>query len=231
MVDDDAILLRLLQFSLEAANYEVDCVDNGRDALRLFFERRPDLVILDLMMPGITGWEVCERIREVSDVPILMLTALWEPEDRIKGLRKGADDYLVKPFDVQELMLRVAAILHRAGVGGAGDSHANGRYDDGHLFVDLDSRTVSYEGHLIQLTPQEFSLLACFVRQPGKTLSRQALLNQAWGLLPGRGEDYVKTYIHYLRRKIEPDPGKPTYILTEHGVGYRLAWPGRTRVS
>ena len=228
IVDDDTTLLQLLELRLSLEGYDVASADNGLAALRWFFEHRPDLVILDIMLPEMNGWNVCQRIREVSDVPILMLTALHEPEERIRGFDLGADDYLVKPFDVQELTARVRAILRRARLPRPtdGETRVHNSYTDGHLCIDLTTRSVMYDGEPIHLTPQEFKLLSCFVRHPGLTLSHDYLLYQVWGLTDGaRGYEYLKTYIRYLRRKIEPDPQRPAYILTEHGLGYRLALP------
>jgi DNA-binding response OmpR family regulator len=180
------------------------------------------------------GWQVCERVREMSDVPILMLTAYGDQEYRIKGLQLGADDYLGKPFDLQELTLRIEAILRRTqGKAAGGDEVRTSRhYDDGHLFVDLERRIVQVEGTVISLTPHEFDLLSCFVRQPDKALSQEYLLRQVWGLERGRnGKGYVKTYVRLLRQKIEPDPTHPRYIITDWGLGYRLAGPRRKRAA
>lgn len=234
VVDDDEALLQLLNLSLSNYGYEVTCVSNGRDALKALFAHPLDLVILDIMLPEMSGWDVCRRIREVSDIPILMLTAYSGQEQHIKGLELGADDYVNKPFDVRELTLRVGALLRRTWDGQAGPKRArfNRRYDDGHLFVDLDERIVQYDGRPIRLSPNEFDLLACFVRHPGNLLSHDYLLHRVWGLdAAGRTANYVKTYISYLRKKIEPDPKRPRYIITERGIGYRLERRGAGRIA
>jgi DNA-binding response OmpR family regulator len=163
----------------------------------------------------------------VCEVPIVMLTAYTGQEERIKGLELGADDYMSKPFDVQELSLRVSAILRRTLSNTAGAIHSRYRYDDGHLFVDLDQHVAQYDGEPIQLSVHEFELLACFVRHPGMILSRKNLLQQVWNLDDsGKATNYIKTYVSYLRKKIEPDPREPRYIITERGMGYRLARRG-----
>jgi DNA-binding response OmpR family regulator len=227
VVDDDESLLQLLDLTFSTQGYRVIPVANGRDAMRALYAHGPDIVILDIMLPEVSGWDVCRRIREVSDVPIVMLTAYAGQEHRIKGLELGADDYLSKPFDVQELALRVAAVLRRTLTVPPENAHPRHRYDDGHLFIDLDQHIVNYDGQPIQLSLHEFELLACFVRQPGVILSQRTLLQQVWNLDDvGSASNYVKTYVNYLRKKIEPDPRIPRYILTERGMGYRLARRG-----
>jgi two-component system KDP operon response regulator KdpE len=224
VVDDDKALLQVLELTLSEHGYEVSCATSGLQALRLIFQRQPDLVILDISIPELNGWDVCQRIREMSDIPILILTAYCEQENRIKGLTLGADDYVVKPFDIPELLLRIRAILRRARPALPPAPPPSHRYDDGHLLIDLDAHLVQYDGRPIHLTPHEFDLLACMVRHVGKTLTPDFLLSQVWGLdMPGKANQYIKTYIRYLRRKIEPDPEHPRYILTERGLGYRLA--------
>lgn len=228
VVEDDDSVSELLELTLSDVGYEVARASNGKEALRAVFAEPPDLIILDIMMAGLDGWEVCRRVREMSDIPIIMVTALVDQLDRIKGLELGADDYVTKPFDIHELILRVEAVLRRVsrGVAGTAELRYYHRYDDGHLFIDLNEHIVQYDGRPIKLTPNEFDLLACFVRQPGKTLSQDYLLRQVWGLSAfGRSEEYVKTYIRHLRKKIEPDPQHPRYILTERGFGYRLVRP------
>ena len=227
VVDDDESLLQLLELTFSNQGYNVIAVSNGRDAMRALYAHTPDLVILDIMLPEVSGWDVCRRIREVSEVPIVMLTAYAGQEHRIKGLELGADDYLSKPFDVQELVLRVAAVLRRTQTPPTKASHSRHRYDDGHLFVDLDQHIVQYDGQPIQLSFHEFELLACFVRHPGRILSQKTLLQRVWNLDDvGSATNYVKTYISYLRKKIEPNPKRPRYIFTERGMGYRLARRG-----
>ncbi len=224
VVDDDKALLQVLELTLAEHGYEVSCATSGLQALRLIFQRQPDLVILDISIPELNGWDVCQRIREMSDIPILILTAYCEQEDRIKGLTLGADDYVVKPFDIFELLLRVRAILRRARPALPPAPPPTPHYDDGHLIIDLEARLVQYDGRQIHLTPHEFDLLACLVRHVGRALSPEYLLSQVWGLdMPAKANQYIKTYIRYLRQKIEPDPKHPRYILTERGLGYRLA--------
>ena len=232
VVDDDVTLLQLMEFSLSDVGYEVECVSSGLEALRALFTSPPDLIVLDIAMPEMDGWQVCRRVREMCNIPIIMLTAFRDQESRIKGLELGADDYLGKPFDIRELMLRIEAILRRTKEEAAGGLTARSSrcYDDGRLFVDIDNRIVQYEGTPISLTPYEFDLLSCFVRQPNKALAHEYLLRQVWGLDPGgNGRDYVKAYIRLLRQKIEPDPAHPRYVITEWGVGYRLAGSKKKR--
>jgi DNA-binding response OmpR family regulator len=234
VVEDDRPQLRMLEIGLRQEGYEVTGVTDGREALRWFHHNGADLIILDLMLPEMNGWDVCRRIREVSSVPIIMLTARGDVGDRIYGLQLGADDYLSKPFSIQELLLRVAAILRRAALT---NKQTDGRqtytYDDGRLQIDLQKRLVQVDGRPVRLSPHEYDLLACFVRHADEVLPREYLLSQVWRLTDRRrGIDYVKTYIRYLREKLEVDPSHPRYILTERGVGYRLvSHPQHTAAS
>jgi len=218
VIDDDAVLLSLLRQSLERAGYAVETAANGLVGLQRAYEIHPDLVILDVMMPRLDGWEVCARLREVTQVPIIMLTAKDEERDKLRGFRLGIDDYVTKPFSFAELTARVAAVLHRARL-----AQPPGRpriYATGDLVVDLESLRVSKKGAPISLTPTEFRLLAVLVENAGRVLTHEQLLNHVWGYEYAGDTGYVKRYIWYLRQKLEDDPNTPRYILTERGFGY-----------
>ena len=218
VIDDDAVLLSLLRQSLERAGYAVETAANGLVGLQRAYEIHPDLVILDVMMPRLDGWEVCTRLREVTQVPIIMLTAKDEERDKLRGFRLGIDDYVTKPFSFAELTARVAAVLHRARL-----AQPPGRpriYATGDLVVDLESLRVSKKGAPISLTPTEFRLLAVLVENAGRVLTHEQLLNHVWGYEYAGDTGYVKRYIWYLRQKLEDDPNTPRYILTERGFGY-----------
>ncbi|MFQ6001523.1 MAG: response regulator transcription factor [Anaerolineae bacterium] len=219
VIDDDRTLLGLLRQSLEKAGYRFIGVTNGIDGLQSVYKDQPDLVILDVMMPRMDGWETCLRIREVSQVPIIMLTAKEEEADKVKGFECGADDYVTKPFSFAELTARVGAVLHRARRGKPTEAPRVYIFDE--LVVDVDHKEVSVRGQPVDLTPTEFELLVCLAENAGRTLTHEQLLARVWG------DDYfdtgyVKRYIWYLRRKIERDPSNPEYIITERGFGYRL---------
>jgi len=221
IMEDDPALARLLGLNLEGEGYTVHSAGDGIEGLRLAFEEKPDLVVLDIMMPVMDGWGVYRRLREVSDVPILMLTCHSDLQDKVRGLSMGADDYLPKPFDMEELLLRIEALLR----------HSRWRpyvakpttFDDGNLLVNLETREVRRGMERVELTPTEFRLLACFIRNPGRVLSKEHLLSQVWGPEYVESLHYVKVYVRHLRRKIEHAPTHPRYILTERGVGYRFA--------
>lgn len=227
VIDDDIALLQVLELTLSEKGFAVTCATCGQQGIQRVFEERPDLVVLDIRLPDMDGWEVCRRIREKSNVPVLMLTACQEQEDRIKGLSLGADDYLVKPFDIRELLLRVRAILRRAGASAAKSSEPSSALislDNGRLDIDLALRHVLKDGQPVHLSPHEYDLLACLAKQPGRVVSPAAILAAVWGLEPSpKTLQYVKTYIRYLRNKIEPDPAHPRYILNARGLGYYLA--------
>jgi DNA-binding response OmpR family regulator len=222
VIDDDRELVQMLKTMLEKRNHQVAVACSGREGLRKAYKTRPDVVILDIMMPGMDGWEVCRRLRELSNVPIIMLTARAGQNDVVHGLSIGADDYLTKPFSTEELEARIQAVLRRSNKAHHNLTKAS-VYSNGHLSIDFDRRIVKVSGKKVDLTPIEFRLLSCMVHNEGRVLPHQYLLNEVWG--PGHaGEiDYVKHYIRYLRHKIEKDPSNPVYILTEWGVGYRLA--------
>jgi two-component system, OmpR family, response regulator ResD len=223
IIEDDNTLGGLLAGQLRKAGHEVQVASEGQEGLRLAYETHPDLIILDIMMPGMDGWQVCQRLREMADVPILMLTAKGEQEDVIRGLQLGADDYVRKPFDLNELELRIEAILRRSGSGGAERSAG---FSDATLAIDLERRLVLSRGQPVHLTPTEFRLLAYLVRHRDRTVPHAELLREVWG--PQYTEDTanLSVYIRYLREKIEVTPGSPEYILTEWGMGYRF---GRSR--
>ncbi len=220
VVDDDASLLELAQYNLEAEEYQVVTAENGIDGLRLMYSERPDLVILDVMMPKLDGYQVCQRVREMSDVPIIMLTARGREEDIIKGLDLGADDYLTKPFRVGELLARVRATLRRARTESFLSEEVT--YSDNYLFVDLASRRVMVDGELVKLTPTEYKLLAILIRNKGRVVEFRQLLENVWGFEYVDEVDYLRVYIWHLRRKIEPTPKDPCYLLNELNVGYRF---------
>ena len=223
VIDDDKDLTLMLKAQLERKNHKVVVASSGREGLQKAYQARPDLIILDIMMPGMDGWEVCRRLRELSSVPIIMLTARSMKGDVVKGLESGADDYLVKPFSATELDARIHAVLRRSrNSGGPGGSHSS-FYSNGYLTVDFDRRIVKIRSKKIDLTPTEFDLLSCLVRNEGRVLPHRYLLTEVWGSEYADEVDYVKLYIRYLRLKIEENPSDPVYIQTEWGIGYRFS--------
>lgn len=221
VIDDDATLLGLLTQHLSKAGYHVIAASSGTMGLEMFHDQHPDLVILDIMMPNMNGWVVCERIRETSDVPIIMLTAKGEEQDRLRGFRLGVDDYVVKPFSSAELVARVGAILAR--------SRRNPHETDispivrGDVVINLAERRVTRGGQHVRLSPTEYRLIAAMAEQPGHMFSPKELLVQVWGTEYADDVENVKRYIHYLRQKLEADVEHPRLILTERGFGYYLA--------
>jgi DNA-binding response OmpR family regulator len=220
VVDDDPTISDVVRRYLERAGYDVDKAADGPTALALAAERPPDLVVLDLMLPGMSGLEVCRRLRGMSDVPIVMLTALGEESDRVVGFETGADDYVTKPFSPRELALRVHSVLRRAGRGDTGENDG-GPLADGDLRLDLVSRTAERHGASLALTVREFDLLAHFLRHPRRAFNRAELLQQVWGWSFG-DQATVTVHVRRLREKVEDDPQRPRRIVTVWGVGYRF---------
>lgn len=223
LVDDDEVLLELLGDHLENAGYHVLVASNGPQGLRLALEggpeqRRPDLVVLDVMMPGMDGWEVCQRLRERSSIPIIFLTAKDQELDKLRGFRLGIDDYVTKPFSFAELVARVGAILNRL----QRSTHPRREIRSGDLVIDLDQRRVTVAGQPIDLTPTEYSLLKTLAAHASRPLPTEQLLRKVWGPEYAGEVDYVKHFIWALRKKIEADPGNPQHIITERGFGYRF---------
>jgi DNA-binding response OmpR family regulator len=219
VVDDDEDIRNLVCELLRRAGHDVVEAENGRLALRTLHASPPDLVLLDVSMPDLDGWQTLERIRDLSDVPVLMLTARGDELERVRGLQAGADDYVVKPFGRQELLARVQALLRRAAAAGPGDRPET--YLDGRIEVDFAQRAVTYDGRGVTLTPLEFRLLSAFVRHPRQVLSRDQLLELVWGHAHGVSGDQVKLYVGYLRRKLDPDTPDAVPIETVRGFGYR----------
>ena len=217
VVDDDSDIRGLVRELLERAGHDVLDAPDGNEGLRLFYARQPDLVILDVSMPGLEGWDVLERMRELSDVPVVMLTARAEELDKVRGLRAGADDYITKPFGRQELLARVDAALRRTPSGG----ESQDTYADGFVSIDFPQRAVQAGGQAIALTPLEFRLLGAFVRNPNQVLSHEQLLELAWGSAGAAERDQVKLYVGYLRRKLGAPQGAESPIETMRGFGYR----------
>jgi DNA-binding response OmpR family regulator len=225
VVDDDPALLPLIEYTFAREGYEVFAAPDGKEAMREFFAHRPHLVVLDIMMPRMDGWETCRRIREVSDVPIIMLTAKGQDEDIVRGLEYGADDYLTKPFSIKVLLAHARAVLRRAALPPVADEEPTAFSDD-YLTIDLKERRVAVRGEVVKLTPTEYRLLAYLVQNPGQVLTFQQILQSVWGWEYQDDLDYVRVYVWHLRQKLEEDPKNPSYIQTEMGVGYRFE--GRT---
>lgn len=221
IVDDDPALRQLVANTLRQEGYQMLTAADGQEGLRQIFQGHPDLVVLDVKMPTMDGWTVCERIREVSNIPIIMLTAEGDPEEIVKGLDLGADDYLVKPFDMNVLLARVRANLRRA----ASEPSVAKRsvvYSDSHLTINFDEHRVVVDGEPVRLTPTEFNLLAHLVEAAPRIVPYRELLQNTWGFEYIDDIDYLRVYIWHLRRKLEPNPKTPTYIINELGVGYRF---------
>jgi len=217
VVDDESDIRGLVQELLQRAGYDVIEAADGNEGLRRFHAQKPDLVILDVQMPGLDGWGVLERIRELSEVPVIMLTARAEELDKVRGLRAGADDYVTKPFGRQELLARVEAHLRRGRDGQDAPQH----YADEFVVVDFAQRAVRVGGEEVSLTPLEFRLLTAFVRHPNQVLSHDQLVELAWGGAGSAERDQVKLYVGYLRRKLGAPNGAESPIETVRGFGYR----------
>jgi len=216
VVDDEQTLVKALSFALEKEGFMVSPAYNGEEALQKWKENRFDLVILDLMMPGLDGYEVCRRLRQESNIPIIMLTARAEDIDKIQGLELGADDYVTKPFNPRELIARIKSVLRRSqkGIGSA--------IEVKDLKIDLVRHRVTLKGDQVELTSKEFALLSLMARNAGHVFSREQLLQQVWGYDFLGDPRTVDVHIRHLREKIEPDPSRPTYIITVWGAGYKL---------
>ncbi|NLG73847.1 MAG: response regulator transcription factor [Chloroflexi bacterium] len=220
VVDDEERMVRFIRLNLEHDGFRVSEAFNGTQAIEKVRNNLPDLVLLDVMMPDIDGFEVLKIIREVSQVPVIMLTAKGEEDDRVRGLELGADDYITKPFSPRELTSRVRAVLRRT-ESAAGQTHGLIEVDD-RLKLDFDRREVWVDGKLVQLRPTEYRLLYHLVQNAGWVVTHDQLLAKVWGYEYRDEPHYVRLYINYLRKKLEEDPSNPKYILTERGVGYRF---------
>jgi len=223
IIDDERSVHDVARAYLEREGYEVLSAIGGREGLALAQAVQPRLVLLDLMLPDLSGEQVCAELRRDSDVPIVMLTAKSTEDDRIRGLDSGADDYLVKPFSPRELVARVRALLRRTG----GDLRPGGdaalRFDGGRLLLDPERHQAVVDGQSVELTPSEFKLLLALARSPGRVFSRFELINRVQGHDYDGYERTIDAHVKNLRRKIEPDAARPRYVQTVHGVGYRLA--------
>ena len=219
VIDDEEPTVQLIGMLLERRGFDVVKAYRAEEGLRKAYRHQPDLVLLDIMMPDMSGWEVCKRLREMSDVPIVFLSARGEVRDVVRGLEMGADDYIVKPYDNDELVARVKAHLRRSPRPNMSDELA---FDGGDFRVNFMNREVHVRSELKHLTPKEFNLLGVLVRNAGRVVTRTELVTQAWGEEYADAIDSLKLYIHYLRQKIELDPARPEYILTSRGVGYRF---------
>lgn len=219
VIDDEEPTVHLTTLLLEKNGFEVVKAYRADDGLRKAYRHQPDLVLLDIMMPDMDGWDVLRRLREMSDVPIVFLTARSDVKDIVRGLEMGSDDYVTKPFDNEELIARIKAHLRRAP---RQDMTEELVFNDGRFRINFLNREVIVDHQPRHLTPKEFNLLAVLVRNAGKVMSRTELVSQAWGDEDDLAVDSLKLYIHYLRHKIERNPNQPEYILTSRGVGYRF---------
>ncbi|MEW6566966.1 MAG: response regulator transcription factor [Chloroflexota bacterium] len=219
VVDDDETLLRFVAEFMTREGFQVVTAERGDKALRVFFQERPDLVILDVMMPGMDGWEVCARMRELSDAPVIMLTAKTGEADKLRGFRLGIDDYVTKPFSLAELAARVRAVLARTAVQ---REQGSAVYQVGPIQVDMRKRQVHLQDQLLSLTATEFRLLAALARRSGEAISQEDLVEEVWGGTRQEAGSALRRYVWFLRQKIEADPDNPRHLLTVRGYGYRL---------
>jgi DNA-binding response OmpR family regulator len=225
VVDDEPRIVRLVRSNLEPAGYKILTAADGEQGLRMAEMHDPDLIILDIMMPGMDGWDVCKRVREFSTVPIVMLTAKGDEQDKVKGLELGADDYLPKPFGIPELLARVKAVLRRSKL--PGESKRDPVFVCGDLSMNFAQRRITVRGKDVKLSPTEYKLLYELVTNAGRVMLHQDLLRKVWGRGYGEETEYLRVYVRYLRQKLEADSSKPIFILTEPGVGYRFVDPSQ----
>jgi two-component system, OmpR family, KDP operon response regulator KdpE len=219
VVDDEPQILHALETTLRGAGYEIETAATGEDALTKAKVRPPDGVILDLVLPGISGVEVCRQLRVWSDAAVLVLSVVGDEAEKVAALDAGADDYVTKPFGMDELLARLRAALRRA------QPEAEPVLQVGDLEIDLEKQAVRRNGSLLRLTPHEFRLLRLFALNEGKLLTQRKILSEVWGAAYQTESHYLHVYVSQLRRKIEPDPARPRYLLTETGVGYRFVAP------
>ena len=218
-VDDEKIIIKGLKFSLERDGFEVICAYDADEALALAESKNPDIILLDVMLPGLSGYEVCERIREYSDVPIIMLSAKGEDMDKIMGLEYGADDYITKPYNILEVKARIKAVLRRR-TSNSKEEEASNEIVYGLIRLNLDSRTLYIDGRDADLTVIEFNLLEAMAKHPNKVFSRQDLLKIVRGEVDKADARSIDVHIRRLREKIEENPSSPKYVHTKWGVGY-----------
>ena len=222
VVDDEKLIVKGIRFSLQQDGMEVDCADDGEEALEAVGKNQYDVILLDVMLPKLTGFEVCQQIREFSDVPVIMLTAKGDDMDKILGLEYGADDYITKPFNILEVKARIKAIMRRS-TSRKETEEVSKSVEYGDLRIDLESRRVYISGKEVNLTAKEFDLLELLMMNPNKVYSRENLLNTVWGYdYPGEVRT-VDVHVRRLREKIEDNPSEPKYIHTKWGAGYFFA--------
>ena len=221
LIEDDIEFLNLTRTWLHNAGYEVFTAGDGVEGMRRIYSSRPDIVVLDANIPKMDGWEVCRRIRDMSDIPVLMVTVNGQKSDKLKGFTMGADDYLPKPVDFHELIARVQAILRRTRTNTRENKPST--FNNGDIEVDWGSRQVWVRGERVKLSPTEFKIMSCLIKSRGWIVTHEQLLEKAWGPNYIGDKSFVKLYIRYLRQKIEQDPHKPQIIMTERGVGYYFA--------
>ena len=219
VVDDEPQFLRALATSLRGAGYEVETAETAAAALTAAALRPPDAVVLDLLLPDQKGTDVCRELRTWSDAPIVLVSAVGDEDEKIAALDVGADDYVTKPFAIGELLARLRAVLRRAGQPGEPVLRL------GPLTIDLEKSLVAVDGEPVHLTPHEFRILRLLAQNEGKLLTHRTILREVWGPAYGEESNYLHVYVSQLRRKLEPDPAKPRYILTEPGAGYRFVTP------
>jgi len=223
VVDDEPHVVKLVKANLEPSGYKVLTAAEGEQALQQVQTGSPDLVILDIMLPKMDGYEVCRRIREFSPVPVIMLTARSAEVDLVHGFEVGADDYLTKPFAVNELLMRVRAVLRRSRW--PEEVLARRQFKAGPIEVDFAQHKVTADGRPVKLSPTEYRLLAYLASNTGRVLVHRELLRAVWGPEYGEESEYLRVYIRYLRQKLEPDPANPRYLLTQPGAGYMFYQP------
>ena len=219
VVDDEKLIVKGIRFSLQQDDMEVDCAYDGEEALRMAKEKEYDIILLDVMLPKLSGFEVCQQIREFSQVPIIMLTAKGEDMDKILGLEYGADDYITKPFNILEVKARIKAVMRRTAKQNSKPDNPN-LIQDGELVIDCESRRLTIGGREINLTAKEFDLMELLVKNPNKVYSRENLLNLVWGYEYPGDVRTVDVHIRRLREKVEEKPSEPRYVHTKWGVGY-----------
>jgi DNA-binding response OmpR family regulator len=222
-VDDEPRYLEIIRFNLESAGYRAACAASGEEALEMVTVEEPDLIVLDVMLPGLDGFEVCRLVRERSSCPIIMLTAKGAEEDKVRGLRLGADDYVTKPFSAQELLARVEAVLRRARAPEGGERQETISLGD--LSIDRQRKQVTLAGRELRLSPTEYRLLLCLAVNAGVVLSRDELLIQVWGKAYKGEDEILRVTLWRLRQKLVDNPSAPRYIVTRPGLGYMFAAP------